>query len=67
MPEENKFIYTVRVVYKSGYQHEFRVYYFRVTATGYTWEYVDDDNNPVFVGIEDVESIWIVKKEANNA
>lgn len=65
MTENKDFIYTVRVVYKSGYQHEFRVYYFRQTAIGYVWEYVDADNNPLLLNMDNVESIWIVKKEAN--
>ena len=65
MTENKDFIYTARVVYKSGYQHEFRVYYFRQTAIGYVWEYVDADNNPLLLNMDNVESIWIVKKEAN--
>ena len=65
MTENKDFIYTVRVVYKSGYQHEFRVYYFRQTAIGYVREYVDADNNPLLLNMDNVESIWIVKKEAN--
>ena len=66
MHSTHQFIYTVRVVYKSGYQHDFRVYYFKQTAVGYEWEYVDDDNNPILLGMDNVESIWVVKKEVNH-
>lgn len=63
MAEKKKVIHTIRVVYKSGYQHDFRVYYFKQTSTGYEWEFVDDYNNPVMLGMDNVESIWTVKKE----
>lgn len=38
MSKEDKFIYTIRVVYKSGYTHEFKVYSFNQTAVGWEWE-----------------------------
>lgn len=67
MSKENKFIYTIRIVYKSGYTHEFKVYYFNKTAVGWEWEAVEDFNHPVVLGMDNAESVWCIGKEVRNA
>jgi hypothetical protein len=54
-------IYTVRVVYKSGYVHEFPVYSFEITGgSNYEWESADVNNKPVKLGADDIAAIWQV-------
>lgn len=66
MHKENKFIYKIRVVYKSGYTHEFKAYSFSSTGVGWEWESVEDFNRPIYLGMDNAESVWCVGKEAYN-
>jgi hypothetical protein len=56
-----KTVFTVRVVYKSGYYHDFDVYKLTVKGKTYQWESVDDRNKPIDIatrGADDIESVW---------
>jgi len=53
-------IFTIRVVYKSGYTHDFDVYSFKVSGGNYQWEHVDDDNKPIILGADEVAALWQV-------
>ena len=52
-------IYTIRVVYKSGYTHDFDVESFSITnGTNYTWIGTSDQNKPIRLGADDVAAVW---------
>lgn len=61
-----KAVYTIRVVYKSGYTHDFDVTEFNVkynggTITTLTWT-PWNLQSPIFLGIDDVAAVWRVRK-----
>lgn len=66
---EKKTVYTVQVNYKSGLKMVARFLSFTVrrSANGeiehVKWEAIDADNNPLFIGINDIESIWTIGTE----
>lgn len=53
-------IYTIRVVYKSGYTHEFDVYSFEMDGSGVRWDAVTHQNQPIKIGVDNIESVWQV-------
>lgn len=53
-------IYTIRVVYKSGYTHDFDVYSFSFEDGFYSWEAVDVSNKPVVIGGTEIAAVWQV-------
>lgn len=54
-------IYTVRIVYKSGYTHDFEVTEFSIKGRGeYEWVAYDDMNKPVKIGPDDIAAVWQV-------
>ena len=62
--ESSRLVYTIRIVYKSGYTHDFDVYSFEVhMSTGqktYSWEAVSVNNSPVVLGGDDIAAVWQV-------
>ena len=60
----SRLVYTIRIVYKSGYTHDFDVYSFEVhMSTGqktYSWEAVSVNNSPVVLGGDDIAAVWQV-------
>lgn len=50
--------YLIQVNYKSGISMEFWVYYFRFKDNEYSWEAAHDDNKPLFLGVDNIESVW---------
>ena len=56
--EPKRDIFTVRVVYKSGYTHDFDVYNFTIKNGTYSWEAADDSNKPLLLGVDDIAAIW---------
>lgn len=56
--------FTVRIVYKSGYTHDFDTYEFTYGNGKYTWEACEGTNAPLFLGPDYIESVWIVGKKA---
>lgn len=55
-------VYTVRIVYKSGYVHDFKCLKFSITNGGRTlnWEEADTTNMPILLSLDNIESIWQV-------
>ena len=58
--KDTKTIYTIRVNYKSGKTEEFECYNFKhIPGKEANWEAVDFPA-PLWLGLENVESIWQV-------
>lgn len=57
---EPKVIYNLRIVYKSGYQHDFEVYKFEVKGGSWSWESVNETNKPLMLGVDNIESVWTI-------
>lgn len=55
-----KTIYTVRIVYKSGYTHDFEVYSFTVSKGDYNWEPVSPKNRPILLGANEIAAVYTV-------
>jgi hypothetical protein len=51
-------VYTVRIVYKSGYVHDFEVTNFEFTGTTYEWAAASDSNRPVEFGGSEIAAVW---------
>ena len=51
-------IYKVRIVYKSGYTHDFECTSFTAKGGSYTWVPYDDRNKPLALGADDIAAIW---------
>ena len=52
-------IFTIRIVYKSGYTHDFDVYDFKI-GSKFSWETVDPNNKPILIGVDDIAAVWQV-------
>ena len=53
-------IFTVRIVYKSGYTHDFEVTEFNIVRGNYTWQHVCDANKPILLGVDEIAAIYQV-------
>jgi hypothetical protein len=53
-------IFKILVVYKSGYTHDFECTNFKITGGRYDWNRYDDNNKPIFLGVDDVAAVWQV-------
>ena len=52
-------IFKIRILYKSGYTHDFECTHFEVTNDGkYTWKAYDQHNRPVVLGVDDIAAVW---------
>ena len=52
-------IFKVRIVYKSGYTHDFECTEFGIKEGVYTWVPYDTKNNrPVKLGTDDIAAVW---------
>ena len=51
-------IFKIRIVYKSGYTHDFECTNFTVKNRAYSWVPVDDQNLPLMLGAEDIAAVW---------
>lgn len=64
MPTEKNptHIITIRVVYKSGYTHDFDVTDFSVNQATltYTWTAWNPANAPLLIGVDDIAAVWQV-------
>jgi hypothetical protein len=58
-----KEIYTVRIVYKSGYTHDFKCTDFKINGGTYTWEAYEGTNKPLQLGASDIAAVWQVGYE----
>ena len=57
--------FKVRVLYKSGNQQEFWCTEFNVKNGHWTWNAVTQTNNPIMLGVDDVEAVWQVGGRLN--
>jgi len=55
-----KQIFMIRIVYKSGYTHDFETYNFKIEDGRYSWEPVSIDNHPLLLGADEVAAVWQV-------
>jgi hypothetical protein len=53
-------IFTVRIVYKSGYTHDFDVTKFTIKGSTYVWESANDSNKPIQLGANDIVAVYQV-------
>ncbi len=51
-------IFKIRVVYKSGYTHDFEVYEFSVHGGRYEWKPVSDSNKPIVLGADEIAAVY---------
>ena len=51
-------IFKVRIVYKSGYTHDFECTSFILKNGTYSWNPYDDKNKPVDLGADDIAAVW---------
>lgn len=51
-------IYTIRIVYKSGYVHDFKVYKFSFNGSTYSWDPVEDTNKPINIGADEIAAVY---------
>ncbi len=58
MKPETRKIFTIRVVYKSGYVHDFDCYSFRMEQGKWLWETVSSANRPLDLGMNDIAAVW---------
>lgn len=63
MSKRTKFL--IRVVYQSGYVHEFWAYSFEMDMGdgSVTWEAVDVKNRPIFINYDRIECVYQVDVE----
>lgn len=58
MKEDKRPIFTIRIVYKSGYTHDFECYSFELNKREATWEPADPTRRPILLGLDDVAAVW---------
>lgn len=50
----------IRIVYRSGYTHDFYVTNFTMNAGQYAWNACDLTNKPVIIGVDDIAAVYLV-------
>lgn len=51
-------VYKVRVVYKSGYIHDFETTQFSLKNGVYSWSNYSDTNKPIELGGGEIAAVW---------
>lgn len=51
-------VFRVRIVYKSGYIHDFECTDFEISNNKVSWENADEHNRPIKIGIDDISAAW---------
>lgn len=51
-------IFRVRIVYKSGYTHDFECTDFEISNSKVTWQSVSERNRPIKIGVDDIAAVW---------
>jgi len=51
-------VFTVRIVYKSGYTHDFDVFSFTKNGRRYEYEPADSVKRPLELGADEIAAIW---------
>lgn len=52
--------FKARIVYKSGYTHDFWSSSFSITGDTYSWDAVEINNRPIKLGVEDIAAVYQV-------
>lgn len=55
-------VFTVRVVYKSGFHQDFKVLSFEIKGGKYSWTNADDKCVPIIMGVDEVSAVWQIGK-----
>lgn len=55
---ENKDKFLIRIVYKSGYTHDFWVYEFEIDRGNAKWTTIEGGNKPLWLGMDDIAAVW---------
>jgi hypothetical protein len=54
-------IYKIRIVYKSGYFHDFEAREFTITpGKSINWTHADNGNRPLFIGFDEIAAVYQV-------
>lgn len=59
-------IFTIKVNYKSGISQTFDVTEFSIDGGAWKWMSADEQNKPILLGVENIESVWQVGIKENN-
>ena len=59
---KSKTIFTVRIVYKGGYVHDFEVLDFSVKGGSYSWNALSETNKPLQLGADEIAAVWVISK-----
>lgn len=51
-------VYKVRIVYKSGYTHDFECTEFTISKTEMSWDSANKKHRPLKIGIDDIAAVW---------
>lgn len=51
-------LFTVRIVYKSGYTHDFEVYKFKMKGNTIEWNSANDQNKPIHLGLDEIAAVY---------
>lgn len=52
-------IYKIRIVYKSGYTHDFEVTEFNYSHGKHAnWTHVSDQNKPIVIGLDEIAAVF---------
>lgn len=51
-------IFKVKIVYKSGYTHDFEVSNFEINNGKYSWTPASDLNKPLILGADEIVAVW---------
>lgn len=54
-------IYTIRILYKSGYAYEFEVTDFKIKGDTYAWDNYSHQNKPIKLGADDIAAVFQVR------
>lgn len=57
---EKKKVFTVRIIYKNGYVHDFDCFDFRVKGNEYKWTAASAQNIPVLMNVDEIAAVWQV-------
>jgi hypothetical protein len=53
-------VFTIRVLYKSGYAYEFEVTKFNIKNGTWSWENAGHENKPILLNVEEVAAVFQV-------
>lgn len=56
--EKTKYVFLIRINYKTGIQEEFWVTNFSVSGGKWEWTPYMDSKKPILLYIENIESVW---------